>query len=568
MSTYNKIISDPFYRTVMASMVGRWEDFANSSGFERVFGAQTDAAREELKNIIHGMQDACGQRSEHIEAGISAAKGMKDFLMRKTPQGRTYYQVLKKAAKINKMPMENFFKDLHYMNETLDLGLNMQKLDPESVVPKVAVEAGSWEIYALEHLTRPPYSPKERVECLARAFAGVFLAGEKTRNPAAKEYPLSRVNADRMTKYIMQQPAFKRLTKDPRVVDELLEKGRVKPDLLFDDVVRCRQPFYKIEEPDKYREILGNLKKMEPLMDNANAYDAKWKALRESISSIDLNHADPEKYGERKLQEILDKTTAFMKGKKSLRQNQVHAKCFDQSLDILAELAKGSRYAEAEAQSLVDRINEVRSNKDNNYRNIGLRSYGATHIQKHTTSRDENLINNYINNRKYKDGVKPEIEREVRMVFQPYPKNDFSLLHAAPKEMKAEKVRHAANRYRKFLLSEKEISGLHVRVFPNDIRKGLAGILALSECQMYVRESKKTGESDVVLDKDFLDKKQWQYFNDAALTPLVQKYSKIEARRQLSNGSNDILDVNVNQLREEFDALKKAVKAGGPKAVI
>ena len=247
MSTYDNITEDPFYRTNMAPMFGRWQKLAESPAFMEAFGAQAETAKEQLMDALYGMQDAYSGYVEDIRDGIRAAQGLKSFLGRKLPNGKTFYDALKQTAKQNKVPLKSFYEDLHYMNEKLDLGMDMQKLDPELVVPKVrGIGEYNWENYAKAHLVSPPYSPKQKREYLAMAMAGAFLAGEKKRNPNAKETEFSKANAAAMTKYILGRPAFSQLAQDPNMVDKLLEKGAKDPDRLFDEAVRLKRPFYNI----------------------------------------------------------------------------------------------------------------------------------------------------------------------------------------------------------------------------------------------------------------------------------------------------------------------------------
>ena len=567
MSTYDNLQKDPLYRTVMSGMFGRWQKMLESDAFKAAFRPQGAKAAEELRNVLYGMQDIYGaEYEEDGKAGLKEAQKMKTFLNRKLPAGqdvarkteKSYYAALKQVAKKNKIPMKTFYEDVHYMNEMMDLGLDMEKLDKELVVPKVRnIGEYNWENYAKAHLVNPPYSPKLKRENLAKAMAGAFLAGEKKRNPDATEYEFTRKNADNMTKYIMDKPAFKRLCADLNTVDQLLEKGAKDPDALFDDAVRIRLPFYKIGD-EKCREILGNLMKMYPLMDGANAYDAKWRALSESIATIDLTSDDPKLSGSGKLQEILDRTTEFMKGKKSLRKTDEKKNCFDQSLDVLAELAKASPQAEAHAQVLVDRINEVRKGHDSKYKNIGIRSYGVNSIWRHTNSEDEKLVNDYYNELKYEDGVRPKVRRYERHVFESYPMNDFTLLTRAPQGIAAKKLRRTATRDLHEFMENKVLS-------EGDAVTFMAAVLALSDTKMYFRESGTIGRSDVVIDEGEYNNNVMKYVMDPALMPLARKYASPQARLALTGGSDDVLNVNIKQLKKEYaDAKRELAEAQNP----
>ena len=460
-------------------------------------------------------------------------------------------------------------KEAQKMKSFLNRKLPREAAPAGRRVPKVRnIGEYNWENYAKAHLLHQPYSPKLKRENLAKAMAGAFLAGEKKRNPNGKEYELNRNNADNMTKYIMDKPAFKRLCADLNTVDQLLVKGAKDPDALFDDAVRIRLPFYKIGD-EKCREILGNLMKMYPLMDGANAYDAKWRALSESIATIDLTSDDPKLSGSGKLQEILDRTTEFMKGKKSLRKSGEKQNCFDLSLDVLGELAKASPQAEAHAQVLVDRINEVRKGHDRKYQNIGIRSYGVKSIWRHTNSEDDKLVNDYYNELKYEDGVRPKVRRYERHVFEPYPMGDFTLLERAPQGVALQKVRRIATKDLHEYMENK--------VLPEgDAITFVSAVLALSDTKMYYRESGTIGRSDVVIDEGVYKNNVMKYVMDPATMQLAQKYASPQARLALTGGSDDVLNINIKQLKKEFADIKKemaeaqnpagAKKAGGAEA--
>ncbi len=68
------------------------------------------------------------------------------------------------------------------------------------------------------------------------------------------------------------------------------------------------------------------------------------------------------------------------------------------------------------------------SQHDSKYKSIGIRDYGVNNIWRHTNSEDDMLVNDYYNELKYKDGVRPKVRRYERHVFESYPMGDFTLL--------------------------------------------------------------------------------------------------------------------------------------------
>jgi hypothetical protein len=272
---------------------------------------------------------------------------------------------------------------------------------------------------------------------------------------------------------------------------------------------------------------LEKLKQMEPMMDSPQGRSEKWERFRESIRTIDLN--DPENSGEKKLQEILDKTVDYTKGKKSLRRKQADQNCFDQSLDVLSVLAEGGEYARLAAQAVVDRTNEVRLGHDKDYNKISLKGYGLKHIAEHTNVKDRETLKAFENS-----FVRPKGTLK-RTGFQVKREDDPSALEPVPKKhFKA----GLYNLKDAMWDCEKLASGETLSEF--EAKGDVAAALALAETQVYYRAShggKKKGiilsANHLVIDADAYTQKKIALLSDPALEQLAKKYQDPEARKAL-----------------------------------
>jgi hypothetical protein len=104
----------------------------------------------------------------------------------------------------------------------------------------------------------------------------------------------------------------------------------------------------------------------------------------------------------------------------------------------------------------------------------------------------------------------------------------------------------------------------------------VAAVLALSDTKMYFRESGTIGRSEVVIDEGAYKDNVFKYIVDPAVMTLAKKYASPEARLALTGGSDDVLNVNIKQLKKEYADVKKqlaeaqnpagAEKAGGAEA--
>ena len=207
------------------------------------------------------------------------------------------------------------------------------------------------------YIHKYPAEGKE-VESLAKVLAGSTLKHEH------EEFSVDKIRKGANT--LMKQPTFKQLAKDPARARKLL--GAKESDV----VKGINQPFNA--DKRKQREVLTKLKNMAKQMDAPDGRTEKWAKLVNSLNNIDL---DRDHTYEKQLTDIFKNNEDYMKGKKSIRRNQDGRNRFDQSLDVLSELAKVSDYAKDKAETLVDRINEVRKTKPGDRNGVSLSNYGA-----------------------------------------------------------------------------------------------------------------------------------------------------------------------------------------------
>ena len=281
--------------------------------------------------------------------------------------------------------LNDLYDDLYYLDNRMLLGLDMPKLAPESAVKQPSLKnVKSWSGYLEAMRTAPvPHDPDRKAEHLAKLLMGAYQAGRVTAKsitggPAPQPKPFTLSRAERYVKQIREEPVFKRLCKDPRLMNELMTQDPKRPHKQFNAMMNMFRPFGNAA-PAKSREVLQKLQNMLPYMDPKRGRSSEWKALVDSIERIDLNN--PQQSGEAKLQEIYEKNCAYMKGKKSLRSGKSKQNRFDQSMDVLAVLAEAGPYAKLAAEAVVDRVNEVR--RGNRQDTVELRSFGQQKIASH-----------------------------------------------------------------------------------------------------------------------------------------------------------------------------------------
>ena len=205
----------------------------------------------------------------------------------------------------------------------------------------------TWLGYMEAHKINPLPQGKEN-ETLAKLLVGANMSsGHKLFS-----VDLARAYANKIQTY----PAFKQLLKKETLVNRILRKEST-PEEVAKVAQGIVHPFYGKRE--RQIVILKELKELGRHMDGPAGRTRKWKALVNSIDSIDVN--DPNLDPEKKLKEIYDRTEEYMKGKKRIRSSNDGQQRFKQALDVLGVLGGTSPYAKDASRTIVDRINEVRS---------------------------------------------------------------------------------------------------------------------------------------------------------------------------------------------------------------
>lgn len=448
--------------------------------------------------------------------------------------------------------------DLYYLDDKLELQMDLPRIDPDSAQKRKRMTGEpSWENYMKDHLKDIPHTKKGKEEYLAKAMVGAFF---KEREGTAQAQPFSVKEARKYADGLRKNPVFQKMCENPVTLRKMLERAQKDPSKLYTTAMHVYRPFYGIDQ-EKRMEVLRKLKAMESLMDPPDGRSSSYRALYESIHSIDLD--DPDKCGEEKLAEILEKDLAYLKGKKAYRDTDDKVRRFNQGMDVLFTLATVGPAAKMQAETVLDRVNEVRM-KHEPVKLVRPAHYGPTKLPKHSLADAEkvNAFKQQLMNR-------PEEPKEDRFVFQSYPKNDQGLLPEFKQGKKRDiplRVHTEINKAKLFA----QDGGTGKRLSLPEAKENLARILALSDCKMYHLskeevpvyfannkiDGKKIDGSIAVISKAEFKRKYNRYLEDPAVETMALDYTSPKSRQSLM--SKEILTV------EDGQQVKKMVQSEDP----
>ena len=509
---------------------------------------------------------------------------------------------------------EPLFEDLYYMNEKLNMGLNLAEIYPESVMKKKKMSGPpSWEAYRDDHLRNIPYDIKGRQECLARAMVGAYKVHQAEHTGIHDSFSVKK--AREYAEKLMKNEMFKRLSADRVAVDQLCHDAARNPQNLHKVTAQLLWPFCiaettpgnKRDEALKERsEILTRLQKMTMLMDGTRGRSSQWKALQKSIRNI-----GPDEFqsgGEETLNQIFFAANEYIKDKLDGGKGAEQQKRVSQTLDVLAELAKCSPFARMKVQDIFDkvkpaiveraneeiskiqkRVNELEKEINDglditkgkrissqkavelmksidaekkqintikkNANSIAIRHYGAENLHRHTNNTQEFIIRDYLKELKLSG---PEQERVSRTVYENYPDNDPSQLPLVPQNTVTRELKPLLKTIRSFIDSDQ---GEGTRMSKNEVRMNIATALALADAEMYYQPKGETGKSQVVIDMQDFNHKNNDYLNDEAVSELAGKYTAPGSRKKLA--AKNRVGFDIGKLQKEYnDVVKKMNRPG------
>ena len=538
-------------------------------------------------------------------------KNMHDLLRK--PEGDTLYNhILKGVTAYDKIfpgSLQKFYNEMYRLDQFYGLELHLEEIDPEyeKALGTAKKEAGkkeeevkkaaakkeadelrvpSWENYDKLHTPKDgqALSMAKKKEYLAKRITASYI---NTLNQQGGELitPFSKGTARDEAAKLQSSWAFKHLAANAANVNENLQKDRADLAELAEDM---RRPFKGLtfdERKEKIEFLHEMLQHMMPKDGRTTKYCRMYESIEQAYNNRDnLEDCDnPALNGEAALQGIFDNTEKYMKGKKSLRSKPDEQCRFDQSMDIIGCLGKGSRGAEMMAKGLIDRVNTVRSGKGQrtvNFDDLGRedcftahsnarrlqileerrqREFAKKHKQapakkteaKKTAAKQKPVDKQNANREKrqakfseywaYKDRVK-EDKFAIREV-QNYPKdkNNFT---TAPDHYSE------ANSWDTF--KDAEVMNKAA------LRGMIASSLAVKDTNMYYNPI--TNELGVDHDEYLSNYKK--YMNDPAVDKMAEKLNTPEARRELFDDPNGyklhmVSTLKFDKLQEVYDGAKK-----------
>ncbi len=247
----------------------------------------------------------------------------------------------------------------------------------------------TWAEYADKHVPDEllEYSKEEKIKMLSKIMAGrrvQMVNGMHPENAVAFNLKTAR----QFAKDIRETPAFKAIVKSDKV-DEYLKKDGIG---ISEATMGMVHPFNSMTFEQK-KQMLEKLKEMAAYVDGPEGRSDKWVRFQRSVASLKNfkleNSNDPDKNGENKFEEIFNNAIDYMKGKKSLRKNEEQQNRFEQTLDFVSELGKGTEYAGLVADGLRDRITEVRRKHDPEAERVWDFYNGFEKIKNHGTKHED-----------------------------------------------------------------------------------------------------------------------------------------------------------------------------------
>ena len=161
---YEMVIYDSNYKSIMAGIVPRIQSLAKSDEFKAAIGTMGETASKDLDMLIVGLYESAGSKTrDDMIAAFDRSEDLTAFFNLKNENGLSFMAALNSAAVAKDMDamsanggvapkgksaVETLYEDIYYLNDKLNMGLDLAKLLPSSVRPKKKMEGEpSWKNY-------------------------------------------------------------------------------------------------------------------------------------------------------------------------------------------------------------------------------------------------------------------------------------------------------------------------------------------------------------------------------------------------------------------------------------
>ena len=581
----------------LSSILGTASTYAKLAGLKAPVEGETVEYMGVLPNVFRRFTEG-----EMKEEGFFEVDGAADYLLRylnqlhdklreKDQDGKTLYEYYLAGVKENEAgepgTLQKFYTLLHQVDEYFGLELNIAELDPEyerainsspgkkaagKKENKAPALEQSWDNYDKFH--KPGDNAhldfKRKKDWLSKRMvaSAAIIQGEREDNAAI---PFNKSTARAQAEKIRNTWAFKHLSKNEEAVEELLTEQRTELATKWNDITR---PFSSMTL-DARKAKIEELYEMatEHMMGPAgrsskyrNMYNSITQAYQNRNKLVDNNN--PAVNGEKDLQNIFDQTEKYMKGKKSMRSKDDEKCRFDQSVDVIACLGRGSEGARLMSEGLIDRINTVRSGKGQptvNSANYGTRERAKEHSN---AQRLEQLQEEAAKKKKApkkaeagKTAKKPEYTGPVL--------SDLSKINAEKPGYSKETVPEytgtaglTANPAellpaQNFWAMSSGKNGLNAV----QMKLMLAGALAMKSSPLYIQNGV------VGVDREKFQETYVKYVDDPAVKEMAEKLRDYDARKKyFREGEKESLEnLDFDKLKLEYDVTKKGLEiSAGP----
>ena len=235
---------------------------------------------------------------------------------------------------------------------------------------KTLANADPFEKYVMSHSAPVvTVSSKDGAEHLAKLIAAhqwkqkVMSIPNPNNRPAFKPKTIDGKAAD-----LMKNPVFKAMYTKKQGEEVVWDVSKIKDTIerneAYKAINRLEEPFLFDIDPRKQRDALKtlqNLGNILPSSRKASSDYQRFNGYMKSLAELDVDNMRIDELG-LTLGRVYRETERYMKGRKSERMTDTQQEHFNETLDVLAVLAKTGKNGKALADKLVNRTNEVRTN--------------------------------------------------------------------------------------------------------------------------------------------------------------------------------------------------------------